>query len=195
MSITVTNFGDYSVKSVKSFMGREGYGFNANLYRGKKKIAFVRDDASGGEVDVDWTCGKPPMNRDDYPTEEASQQAWAEYHQANQVEKDLLETHLNTLPPAPSSYEGVEPLTIDEGWFVTDCVSKYEADRDLRKMKKQCSAKTLFRKSDAGYGQYQILNSPCDDSVRARLHRDFGNDVEIFNDVLANNEIPSVLRG
>ena len=35
------DFGDYSVKNIKSFIGMEGYGFNANLYRGKKKIAFL----------------------------------------------------------------------------------------------------------------------------------------------------------
>jgi hypothetical protein len=194
MSRTVENFGEYSVKNVKSFTGREGYGFNANLYRGRKKIAFCRDMAHGGEVDVDWSCGTPPRNRDDYPTEDAYNQAWAEYRQANQEEKDLLQAHLDTLPSVPSNFEGHGDLTIDAGWFVSDCVAKFESEKDLRKMRKQCQTKTLFRKASAGLGQYQICKAPCDDTMRARLRRDFGDDVEIFNDVLANNEIPSVLR-
>jgi len=193
MSISVTNFGDYSVKSIKSFMGREGLGFNANLYRGKKKVAFLRDDANGGEVDIDWVTGKNPQTREDYPTEIAWNKAWAKYHSANKVESDLLDTHLKTLPNIDSNYEGVEPLVVDAGWFVTDLVSKWESEKDLRKMQRQCRTKTLFRQSNAGQGRYQILNAVCDDAVRARLHRDFGQEVEIFNDVLANNETPSVL--
>jgi len=45
----------YQVKKIKLFRGREGEGYNCNLYRGNSKVAEVRDDASGGEVDFDWT--------------------------------------------------------------------------------------------------------------------------------------------
>ncbi len=44
----------YSVIKVKSFMGREGHGFNATLCRGGKAVAFVWDDASGGPTSFDW---------------------------------------------------------------------------------------------------------------------------------------------
>lgn len=44
----------YTVGQIKSFQGREGYGFNANLYRDGKKVAFVYDDASGGMFHYDW---------------------------------------------------------------------------------------------------------------------------------------------
>lgn len=193
MSITVTNFGDYSVKNVKSFMGREGYGFNANLYRGKKKVAFCMDSANGGMLDIDWVVGKIPAPKDSYPTEDAYSQAWAEYRTANKEEEDLLDNHIATLPPANSDFSE-DGLTIDADWFITDCVSKFEEEKDLRKMRKQCVTKTLFRQVNANAGSYQILSVPCDDDVRARLHRDFGEDVEIFNDVLANGGIPSILN-
>jgi len=193
--MNTSNFGEYLVKNVKSFQGREGYGYNANLYRGKKKVAFCKDMANGGDVDIDWIVGKIPKNESDYPSEEKYKQAWAEYHQANKEERDLLEAHLATLDHVPSNYEGLSDLEIDAGWFVTDCVSKYEADRDLRKMKKECLTKTLFRKNDTpNKGAYRILKSPCNERARAIILRDFGEDVEIFNDVIANNEIPSVLR-
>ncbi len=45
---------DYSVKSVKTFDGMEETGFNANLYRGSKKIASVIDSGDGGETNVRW---------------------------------------------------------------------------------------------------------------------------------------------
>lgn len=43
----------YSVKGVKTFRGHEGIGYNASLYKGKKKIAFVIDDASGGDSHIE----------------------------------------------------------------------------------------------------------------------------------------------
>jgi hypothetical protein len=42
------------VKNVKSFVGREGYGYNASLYYKGKRVAFVIDDASGGCIDCQW---------------------------------------------------------------------------------------------------------------------------------------------
>lgn len=42
------------LKAYKSFEGREGYGFSANLYYKNKKVAFCFDSADGGEMDIDW---------------------------------------------------------------------------------------------------------------------------------------------
>ena len=47
------NINGYTLKSIKNFMGREGYGFNANLYHNGKKIGEVTDPANGsGEIDI-----------------------------------------------------------------------------------------------------------------------------------------------
>lgn len=45
---------NYNVKGIKSFIEMEGYGFNATLYRDKKKVAFIIDSAQGGEYDYQW---------------------------------------------------------------------------------------------------------------------------------------------
>jgi hypothetical protein len=170
----VKDFGDYSVKNVKSFMGMEGYGFNCSLYRNGKKVGFCIDDASGGDMHpIQWD-----RNID-----------WKE-------EQRLLNAHVKSLPKVKSSFgNGKEmELTIDEGWFVTELVNKWELDRDIRKMKKQCSAKTLFRHSNCKRGSYMILGSPYSDEVKARLIREHGKDVEIFNEVLERGELPSVFK-
>ena len=39
----------YQVKKIRLFNGREGGGFNCNLYRGNAKVAEVIEDGSGGE--------------------------------------------------------------------------------------------------------------------------------------------------
>jgi len=168
MSIDITNFGDYSVKGVKSFQGREGLGFNCNLYRGKKKVAFCYDDASGGEVRIDWLEGR------------------------NSQESKLLERHVDSLPKVNSQFDGVGLLTIDDGWFVSDLVAKWEAESDIRKLRKQCSTKTFFRTPTQEKGQYSYYKAPISDALRTKIQRENGDDVEIFNDVFAAGNIPSV---
>lgn len=50
------------VKNVKSFVGMEGHGFNCSLYIDGKKVAFVIDEANGGEFHYQWD-GKTPRER------------------------------------------------------------------------------------------------------------------------------------
>ena len=45
---------NFDIKKFKSFTGREGYGFNAELWMDGKKAAFVIDEASGGEFSYHW---------------------------------------------------------------------------------------------------------------------------------------------
>tara|TARA_R110000868_G_scaffold104075_1_gene286224 strand:+ start:318 stop:770 length:453 start_codon:yes stop_codon:yes gene_type:complete len=45
----------YTVKSVKTFHGHDGYGWECNLYNGKQKIATVVEDGWGGELKFYWT--------------------------------------------------------------------------------------------------------------------------------------------
>ena len=193
MSISVSDFGDYEVKGVKSFIGMEGYGFNATLYRKGKKVAFCIDSGDGGMVDIQWLV-KSPKNREEYPSEEAYKAAWERYHAAVKVEQDLLDAHLKTLEPVPCEWGDKKPLKIDEGWFVADCVTKWEREKDIRKMQRQCKTKTLYRTKDSNQGAYMIIAHVFDDKVRDHLRNKHGADVEIFNDVLANGGIPSVLQ-
>jgi hypothetical protein len=62
----------YSVTGIKSFRGREGYGFNATLHRDGRKVAFVIDEANGGCFRYEW-LGK------DVATRQADEQALADY--------------------------------------------------------------------------------------------------------------------
>lgn len=48
----------FSVNGVKSFIGTEGHGFNANLLADGKKVAFVIDSANGGCYDWHWVNPK-----------------------------------------------------------------------------------------------------------------------------------------
>lgn len=43
---------EYTVKNVKIFMGREGYGFSCTLYKNGERIGTVTDTADGGPADL-----------------------------------------------------------------------------------------------------------------------------------------------
>jgi hypothetical protein len=51
-----------TVNAVKTFIGREGHGYNCNVFVDGAKVAFARDSASGGESDYDYV-GKDQETR------------------------------------------------------------------------------------------------------------------------------------
>ena len=168
----IKDFGSYSVKNVKSFMGREGYGFNCSLYRDGKKVGSCIDDASGGEMyGIDWDA---KVDRKE--------------------EQRLLDCHIKGLPKVKSSFgDGKMTLTIDEGWFVTELVNLFEKEKEIRKIRRQCLTKTLVRKADMKKGSYSIYNGRYQENFAKLLREKHGEDVEIFNEVFAAGKIPSVL--
>jgi hypothetical protein len=161
----IQNFGEYSVKKVKNFTGMDTIGFNADLYRGNKKIALAIDDGNGGEVYLQG------LSRD---------------------EEDKLNTFCKSLPQIDTEY--TFKLTVDIGLLVGELVAKFEKERDINKMRKQCLTKTLFRAKIHGYGQYGIFKNVCDDKLRQHIKAKYGDGVEIFNDVFAQGKIPSVFE-
>lgn len=50
----------YTIKAVKTFHGHDGYGWEANLYHGKTKIALVVEDGYGGGLQFYFTDEKAP---------------------------------------------------------------------------------------------------------------------------------------
>jgi hypothetical protein len=185
MANDIKDFGDYSVKNVKNFMGMDTYGFNCTLYRGKKKIAFCIDDGNGGEVNIDF--GNPPKDLDD-------KAGWEKYRAERDYESKLLKDHLATLPKVQSKFgDKSMELTVDQGWFVTELVNQFEKAKEVRKVQRQCQDKTLFRTPDQGQGQYYILKTAWGERVKDHIHQKYGKDVEIFNEVFEKGEIPSVV--
>lgn len=45
---------NYSISGVKTFVGREGHGYNAHLLCNGVKVAFLIDDANGGPLNIQW---------------------------------------------------------------------------------------------------------------------------------------------
>jgi hypothetical protein len=109
-----TNATIYTVKSVKTFRGREGQGFNATLLCNGKPVAHVDDDANGGCYDFHW------LNKD---------RAQA------QADEDAFNAYVKTLPPM--EYMGDE-LIIDGDLFVSELVEEISLRKQMDRLLKTC---------------------------------------------------------
>ena len=126
---------DYTVKGIKTFLGMEGNGYNANLYRGKKKVAFLCDSATGGETDVTWedrsSKKQVKLNGINFSGDKFSYKGTPE-------EKIFIEL-LAKEPKEESPFGGFVHMTPDV--FFGDLVDKTLNDR---KFKRLCKTKTVF---------------------------------------------------
>ena len=117
---------DYSVKGVKSFRGMEGQGFNATLYRGKIKIAFVIDEANGGCYHYDWF---------------------------NRAEEKILMDYCESLPKE-AVYDDME-ISVDPDMLVGALVDKYENDKKFSRLCKTSTVFRLKGDPDGQYQVYK----------------------------------------
>ena len=87
----------YLLKSVKFFRGMEGHGYNANLYHGKRKVAFAYDDARGGCVYIEWDKKEDELNFDkfleEYPKYKCTIDGTLVSHDESTFLGDLIEIY------------------------------------------------------------------------------------------------------
>ena len=116
---------DYNVKGVKSFRGMEGYGFNATLFRGKVKIAFVIDEANGGCYHYDWF---------------------------DRAEDKRLRDYCETLPKE-AVYD--MEIAVDPDILVSELVERYENDKKFSRLCKVSTLFRLKGDPEGQYQVYK----------------------------------------
>ena len=142
---------DYKVKNIKTFRGMEGIGFNANLYRGTKKIALVIDDAQGGPFRYEW---------EDYKAERVSidgkDYSGREFTYKGTPEEKLLVEYASSLPSI--KHGGIEIPTSPD-LIVEKLINEVE---DRRHFKKLAKTKTLFRYEgdDTSNNEWRVYKKP-----------------------------------
>lgn len=142
----------YTVKNVKTFIGNEGHGFNATLHRGKKKVAFVCDDASGGEVHFDWMLGSGETVSEIFSDEE----------------EKLFSEHCQSLPPLELNWGGGETESVSQtpDVVVTKLVNHFLAVKDAKKFLKKV---TVFCKFSTDIFGYKIDPCQLTDGLRRKI--------------------------
>jgi len=137
MDSKVTDFGGYSVKSVKSFNGMEDAGYNCDLYKGKVKVAECIYEGSGGMVLVYWKDSWRMGDKETGKVEISgiNSQGNSYSYQVSPEEK-LFHDFLKSLPRLKSEYfeDGLE---VDTDIFIGEMVGAIEmrqmVQKDLRK--------------------------------------------------------------
>lgn len=126
----------YTVKGIKTFIGMEGHGYNASLYRDGKLVAFVIDDASGGPLQVEWKDAKDGLV--EVQTKAYDGKPWTVKMTR---EEKRLHDHATSLPPSvcewtdPATGKAAE-LDMTSDLFIEGLVNDALLLKDVAKMTK-----------------------------------------------------------
>jgi len=147
----------YSVKGVKSFMGREGHGFTCSLYKDGKRLGEVTDVCDGG--------GMLQMNL------------------KTRKDESELEAFCTTLPQLSYMHKDEEHFyNSDPCIFVGGLVDKFEANKTH---KRWCKKQTVFRIDGDKEGEYRTISNVFDARVKAHLEKKYpDNGLYIVNEHL-----------
>ena len=138
------------LKNIRTFVGREGYGLNADLYINGVKCIFCRDDASGGMMDFDELYFNNPKS---------------EIIKAN---IKLLKDYLETLPEEKMWRDDKETdpflmpdgsqmtMKVDLECYVNNLVMKVEKQKLEKKFRKLCETAIVMGVPNSP--QYSYIN-------------------------------------
>lgn len=159
--------GPYSLKGLKTFPGREGEGFDAQLARDGKTVAHVHDDGNGGMIFIDW------MDRQH--GESAHEKAFDAF----------IETERAKIPAdKKNEYDMLEREIFDGEIFVSDLVNQATLDR---RFKRACKTHTLFQiDEEIGTGQWKQLKGATPEARTWVEKKYAGHRIRIINDEYAS---------
>jgi len=157
----------YTIKNLKSFLGREGHGFNIDLYRNGVKVAFVQDMADGGEIRFDWVDHKNtlPMEFPSYNGIKGSK-----HIEMVPVEEVLLLNHISTIE------EYKDGTRSDMDCFVSSLVDDYENEK---RNKKKCKNHIMFLSND---GKTYSIKGTYNEANKTFLLTRYPDIVEFINE-------------
>ena len=157
----------YSVKKVKTFRGMEGEGYNADLYRDGKKIAFVIDEGCGGETRFEWLdLGVPKVDiiHHGYGTEPITYKGTPE----EKLFVELADSQTYTF----DGHTGRKNADILVGELITIFLTK-----------RDCKNKTVFRLASDGEGIERTIKAKFTPEIATHIRTKYGADlVEIVNE-------------
>ena len=164
----------YTIKNVKSFRGMEGHGFNATLYRDKKRVCLVMDSAQGAEYNFEWADWKA-----EGVVIKGTNRLGTEYSYKVTPEEKKFEDFLETLPKVKNCITGKLQTASADG-FIAQLVDEWESRKWL---KRQCRNKTLIRLPHHKEGEYDSFKHKCDEGMRKHIAKEYPKAI-IVNDTL-----------
>lgn len=110
---------DLQIKGLKTWVSRDGGGYQFTLYEAGKKVLFVHNDGNGGCLDLD------SLDNGDF--------------------LERLHAHCESLPPRSLDYMGLEneTLPVDIEIFLEELLNDHEQAKQIAKAKKKGVVFTL----------------------------------------------------
>ena len=161
----------YTVRKIRTFRGREGNGFNAELMLDGIPVAFVIDEANGGDYRYEWydrertaftyTTGDGTNVTVDRPKGEVA-----------------LREHIKDMTFDFGDLKGA--MTPD--LFVSGLVDNHANDAI---MKRTCKTRTCFRLKGQEDGKYMVMPLVFTAEIAAKVRREYGDRLDfIYNEKL-----------
>lgn len=174
----------YTIKGLKTFIGREGHGYNVNLHRDGIRVAFIIDHATGGEVDFQW------LDRNGKNWVECEVTRWDGKPETVRMtpEEKLLREFLKG-KMSPPCFPGDVESQMTPVEFVVSLITEHEVNQKLRKI---CKTKTAFRLVGDEALSYRAIPVVFTPKVKQNLLESLANQgkelAEIYNETLLEKE-------
>lgn len=178
---------EYTLTKIRTFNGREGQGLNATICRNGVAVACVMDDASGGQVDIDFTNplqtpASYNKSKDTWRAQETDCLAFAltwyltspDAKTARDFDAELDAKYPNSRTRAERT-ERQRSYSALESW-VNVMVEQHAEDKQLRRWSK---TQTCFRLKGDPQGEWRTLKAPISDPrVMPTLTQRYGDKIE-----------------
>jgi hypothetical protein len=107
LDIDLDKLKEFSIKRFKTFRGMEDEGFNAELYKGSKKVGFIIYGGDGGDTVIEWDDEK--------------------------IEKEV-DSFLSSLPMVKSTHIKGFEYNLDEEFFVQDLIKIMDEEKEMNRL-------------------------------------------------------------
>jgi hypothetical protein len=170
----------FTLSKIKTFNGMEGHGLNAVVMMDSIPIAFVLDDASGGEVQIDFA--NPLQNPASYkktmadkPLMESRRKAFEEFCAKWYVESGTEARDREQWEEWNKQGGGAHPFKRDaHGMMVTWINHTVDEIANKRRFDRLAKNKTLFRVDGDAEGAWRTLKAPYSPAVQKFLDQKYG---------------------
>ena len=161
----------YTLTKIKTFLGMEGHGLNATVCKNGKAVAFALDDASGGELRVDF-------KRDEQG--HADEREFGDFCIAWQDSKGgLSEARESYIKSISASHPSVKPDLMRRNYAVEDWINEtVDEMKNKQRFDRLSKKKTLFRLKGSSAEEWRTLAAPYSPAIQAQLDRKYPNQIE-----------------